>query len=196
MQKRQFGKSGLEVSALGFGCMGLSYGYGPAADKEEGIKLIRAAVDRGATLFDAAEAYGPFTNENLYLRAQSYDAQGQRDLPDAPFVTLVYWTTSFPALQRVVTRDLSGEISNVPDPPSELTFGTNGTYAELKNKVPPARRKIAETAAYDMQGRFLYRQITIPPFTYYFASLEAWPEERACLIAVRLANSVEPDRPH
>ena len=65
MQKRTFGKSNLEVSSLGLGCMGLSYGYGPATDKEEAIKLIRAAVERGVTFFDTAEAYGPFTNEEV-----------------------------------------------------------------------------------------------------------------------------------
>ncbi len=65
MQKRILGKSGLEVSALGFGCMGLSYGYGPATDKEQAIKVIRAAYDGGVTFFDTAEAYGPFENEKL-----------------------------------------------------------------------------------------------------------------------------------
>jgi aryl-alcohol dehydrogenase-like predicted oxidoreductase len=65
MQKRKLGKSGLEVSALGLGCMGMSYGYGPAADKQEMISLIRSAVERGITFFDSAEAYGPFTNEEL-----------------------------------------------------------------------------------------------------------------------------------
>src|SRR4051812_32907994 len=65
MQKRILGKSGLEVSALGLGCMGLSYGYGPATDKQNAINLIRAAYDRGVTFFDTAEAYGPFTNEEL-----------------------------------------------------------------------------------------------------------------------------------
>ena len=65
MEKRQLGKSGLEVSALGLGCMGLSFGYGPATDKNEGISLIRAAFERGVTFFDTAEAYGPFTNEEL-----------------------------------------------------------------------------------------------------------------------------------
>jgi aryl-alcohol dehydrogenase-like predicted oxidoreductase len=65
MQKRTLGKSGLEVSALGLGCMGLSYGYGPATDRKEAIALIRAAVERGVTFFDTAEIYGPFTNEEL-----------------------------------------------------------------------------------------------------------------------------------
>jgi len=65
MKKRKLGKSNLEVSAIGLGCMGLSYGYGPAVEKKEGIKLIRAAVERGVTFFDTAEAYGPFTNEEL-----------------------------------------------------------------------------------------------------------------------------------
>jgi aryl-alcohol dehydrogenase-like predicted oxidoreductase len=65
MQKRKLGKSNLEVSALGLGCMGMSFGYGPAADKQEMISLIRSAVERGVTFFDTAEVYGPFTNEEL-----------------------------------------------------------------------------------------------------------------------------------
>jgi aryl-alcohol dehydrogenase-like predicted oxidoreductase len=65
MQKRKLGKSNLEVSALGLGCMGMSFGYGPAADKQEMISLIRMAVERGVTFFDTAEVYGPFTNEEL-----------------------------------------------------------------------------------------------------------------------------------
>ncbi|MBL4678453.1 MAG: aldo/keto reductase [Mucilaginibacter sp.] len=65
MKKRQLGKSGLEVSALGLGCMGLSFGYGPATDKSDAIKLLREAVERGVTFFDSAEAYGPNDNEVL-----------------------------------------------------------------------------------------------------------------------------------
>jgi aryl-alcohol dehydrogenase-like predicted oxidoreductase len=65
MQKRKLGKSKLEVSAIGLGCMGMSFGYGPAGDKQEMISLIRAAVERGVTFFDTAEVYGPFTNEEL-----------------------------------------------------------------------------------------------------------------------------------
>jgi aryl-alcohol dehydrogenase-like predicted oxidoreductase len=76
MQKRKLGKSGLEVSALGLGCMGMSYAYGPAGDRKEMISLIRSAVERGITMFDTAEVYGPFVNEELVgealapLRAQ------------------------------------------------------------------------------------------------------------------------------
>jgi len=65
MQKRKLGKSNLEVSALGLGCMGMSFGYGPAGDKQEMISVIRASVERGVTFFDTAEVYGPFTNEEL-----------------------------------------------------------------------------------------------------------------------------------
>jgi len=65
MQKRKLGKSNLEVSAIGLGCMGLSFGYGPAVEKQQGIALIRKAVESGVTFFDTAEVYGPFTNEEL-----------------------------------------------------------------------------------------------------------------------------------
>src|SRR5882672_11723478 len=65
MQKRKLGKAGLEVSAIGFGCMGLNFAYGPGLDKQEAISLIRDAFAGGVTFFDTAEAYGPFTNEEL-----------------------------------------------------------------------------------------------------------------------------------
>jgi aryl-alcohol dehydrogenase-like predicted oxidoreductase len=71
MQKRKLGKSGLEVSAIGLGCMGMSFGYGPAADRQEMISLLRTAVERGVTFFDTAEVYGPFTNEELVGEALS-----------------------------------------------------------------------------------------------------------------------------
>jgi aryl-alcohol dehydrogenase-like predicted oxidoreductase len=76
MQKRKLGSSGLEVSAVGLGCMGMSFSYGPAADKREMISLLRSAVDRGVTFFDTAEVYGPFTNEELVGEALS-DFRGQ-----------------------------------------------------------------------------------------------------------------------
>src|SRR5437867_2583911 len=99
MQKRKLGKSNLEVSALGLGCMGMSFGYGPAADKQEMISLIRSAVERGVTLFDTAEAYGPFTNEELVGEALgpfrdhvviatkfgfTFESGGQRGLDSRP----------------------------------------------------------------------------------------------------------------
>src|SRR4051794_7187144 len=65
MQKRTLGQSGLEVSEIGFGCMGMSFGYGPAKDKQEMIPILHAAVERGVTFFDTAEVYGPFINEEL-----------------------------------------------------------------------------------------------------------------------------------
>src|ERR1700757_1332724 len=65
MKRRKLGKTDLEVSAIGLGCMGMSFGLGPAVDKQQGISLIRAAVERGVTFFDTAESYGPFVNEEL-----------------------------------------------------------------------------------------------------------------------------------
>ena len=68
MKKRTLGKNGLEVSAIGLGCMGLSFGYGPATEKQQGITLIRSAYERGVTFFDTAEAYGPFTKRRTRRR--------------------------------------------------------------------------------------------------------------------------------
>jgi aryl-alcohol dehydrogenase-like predicted oxidoreductase len=99
MQKRKLGRSHVEVSALGLGCMGMSFGYGPAADKQEMISLIRSAVERGVTFFDTAEAYGPFTNEELIGEALApfrdhvviatkfgftFESGGQRGLDSRP----------------------------------------------------------------------------------------------------------------
>jgi aryl-alcohol dehydrogenase-like predicted oxidoreductase len=99
MQMRRLGKSNLEVSALGLGCMGMSFGYGPPGDRQEMISLIRAAVDRGVTFFDTAEAYGPFTNEELVGEALgpvrdrvviatkfgfTFEPNGQRGLSSRP----------------------------------------------------------------------------------------------------------------
>src|SRR6185437_14497355 len=79
MQKRTLGKSGLEVSALGFGCMGLSFGYGPATEKTAALNLLRTAYDAGVTFFDTAEAYGPFQNEELVGEAFA-------TVPDKPVI--------------------------------------------------------------------------------------------------------------
>ena len=96
MQKRQLGKSGLEVSALGLGCMGMSFGYGPAGDKQEMISLLRAAVEHGITFFDTAEVYGPFTNEELVGEAL------------APFRGQVVIATKFGFDTRVDPRGTKG----------------------------------------------------------------------------------------
>ena len=97
MQKRRLGRSNLEVTALGFGCMGMSFGYGPPADRKESIAVIRAAVERGVTFFDTAEVYGPFTNEELVGEALApfpdrvviaskfgFDLEGSRGLDSRP----------------------------------------------------------------------------------------------------------------
>src|SRR6266446_2267954 len=83
MQKRKLGRTNLEVSAVGLGCMGMSFGYGPAADKQEMIALLRSAVDRGVTFFDTAEVYGPFTNEELLGEAQTPGANDRALSVDA-----------------------------------------------------------------------------------------------------------------
>ena len=78
MKKRKLGSGNLEVSALGLGCMGRSFSYGPAGDKREMISLIRAAVERGITFFDTAEVYGPFTNEELLGEASGREHRSSR----------------------------------------------------------------------------------------------------------------------
>ena len=100
MQKRKLGNSNLEVSALGLGCMGMSYGYGPAADKQEMISLIRTAVERGITFFDTAEAYGPFTNEELVGEAL------------APFRGQVAISTAGEILLRVINDPVCADGPN------------------------------------------------------------------------------------
>jgi len=94
MKKRVLGNSGLEVSALGFGCMGLSFGFGPATGKQEAIKVIRAAYDGGVTFFDTAEAYGPFVNEEVVGEALQ------------PFRDKVVIATKFGFLNGVPTQGL------------------------------------------------------------------------------------------
>jgi aryl-alcohol dehydrogenase-like predicted oxidoreductase len=103
MQKRKLGNSGLEVSALGLGCMGMSSAYGPPADKQEMIALIGAAVERGVTLFDTAEAYGPFANEELLGEAL------------APFHSQVVIATKFGFDIDPVTGSRSGGVNSRPE---------------------------------------------------------------------------------
>lgn len=101
MQKRKLGKSSLEVSALGLGCMGLSYGYGPATEKSQAIALIRTAFERGVTFFDTAEAYGPFVNEELVGEAL------------APFRDKVVIATKFGFRDGKVDAGLDSSAANV-----------------------------------------------------------------------------------
>ena len=101
MEKRILGNSGLEVSALGFGCMGLSYGYGPATDTQTGVALIRAAFERGVTFFDTAEAYGPGTNEELVGEAV------------APFRDQVVIATKFGFIDGMVAKGMDSRPENI-----------------------------------------------------------------------------------
>src|SRR5213596_1359658 len=103
MQKRKLGKSNLEVSAIGLGCMGMSFGYGPPKDKQEMIALIRTAVERGVTFFDTAEVYGPFVNEELVGEAL------------APFRGRVVIATKFGFNLDPVARVNNGGLNSQPD---------------------------------------------------------------------------------
>jgi aryl-alcohol dehydrogenase-like predicted oxidoreductase len=120
MKKRKLGKSNLEVSAIGLGCMGLSYGFGPAVDKKEGILLIRAAVERGVTFFDTAEAYGPFANEELVGEAL------------APFRDQVVIATKFGfKVDPTVERGLNG----VDSRPEHIKQVAEASLKRLKTDV-------------------------------------------------------------
>src|SRR3989454_6297088 len=138
MQKRALGKSGLEVSALGFGCMGISFGYGPAASRDDGIAIIRAAVDGGVTFFDTAEAYGPYTNEELVGEALApvrdrvaiatkfgfkFESGGQRGLDSRPAHIKEVAEASLKRL-RIDAIDLFYQHRVDPDVPIEDVAGT------------------------------------------------------------------------
>jgi aryl-alcohol dehydrogenase-like predicted oxidoreductase len=139
MQKRKLGNSNLEVSAIGLGCMGMSFGYGPAADKREMISLIRSAFERGVTFFDTAEAYGPFANEELVgealapVRGQvviatkfgfEFDSDGQqRGLNSRPERIKEVVESSLKRL-KVETIDLLYQHRVDPDVPIEDVAGT------------------------------------------------------------------------
>jgi len=120
MQKRKLGKSNLEVSAIGLGCMGLSFGLGPAVDKAEGISLIRAAVERGVTFFDTAEVYGPFTNEELVGEAL------------APFRNQVVIATKF---GWAPNPDEGGKWSALDSRPEHIKEAVEGSLKRLKTDV-------------------------------------------------------------
>jgi aryl-alcohol dehydrogenase-like predicted oxidoreductase len=118
MQKRKLGKSNLEVSALGLGCMGLSFGYGPAVDKQQGISLIRAAFERGVTFFDTAEGYGPFKNEELLGEAV------------APFRNQVVIATKF-----AFKFDAKGKQAGLDSRPEHIKEVAEASLKRLKSDV-------------------------------------------------------------
>jgi aryl-alcohol dehydrogenase-like predicted oxidoreductase len=113
MQKRKLGKSGLEVSAIGLGCMGMSHGYGPASDKKEMISLIHEAIDRGVTFFDTAEVYGPYVNEELVGEAL------------APFKEKVVIATKF-GIQMVNGKQV------LDSKPEQIRQSVEGSLKRLK----------------------------------------------------------------
>src|SRR6267378_2371784 len=120
MQKRKLGKSNLAVSGLGLGCMGMSFGYGPAADKKEVISLIRSAVERGVTFFDTAEVYGPFTNEELVGEAL------------APFRDQVVIATKFGFAPN---PDDAGKWTALDSRPEHIKQAAEGSLKRLKTDV-------------------------------------------------------------
>jgi aryl-alcohol dehydrogenase-like predicted oxidoreductase len=120
MKKRKLGKSNLEVSAMGLGCMGMSFGLGPAVDKKEGISLIRAAVERGVTFFDTAEVYGPFTNEELVGEAL------------APFRDQVVIATKF---GWAPNPEDGGKWTSLNSRPEHIKEAVEGSLKRLKTDV-------------------------------------------------------------
>ena len=120
MKKRRLGKSNLEVSAIGLGCMGLSFGLGPAVEKKEGISLIRAAVERGVTFFDTAEVYGPFTNEELVGEAL------------APFRAQVVIATKF---GWAPNPDVGGKWIALDSRPEHIKVAAEDSLKRLKTDV-------------------------------------------------------------
>jgi aryl-alcohol dehydrogenase-like predicted oxidoreductase len=118
MQKRKLGKSNLEVSALGLGCMGLSFGYGPAVEKEKGISLLRSAVERGVTFFDTAQIYGPYTNEELVGEAL------------APFRGQVVIATKFG-----FEFDAEGKVIGLNSRPEHIRSMTENSLKRLRIEV-------------------------------------------------------------
>src|SRR6266550_310943 len=120
MQKRKLGKSNLEVSALGLGCMGMSFGLGPAMDKKDGISLIRTAIERGVTFFDTAEVYGPCTNEELVGEAL------------APYRDRVVIATKFGFAPN---PDDGGKWSALDSRPEHIKEAAEGSLKRLKTNV-------------------------------------------------------------
>src|SRR5439155_1055814 len=149
MQKRKLGKSNLEVSAIGLGCMGMSFGYGPAKDKNEMMSLIRAAVERGITFFDTAEVYGPFTNEELVGEAL------------APFREQVVIATKF-GFKPASTGDARwSELDSRPEQINENTTFDSSDFRNILPRFTPEARKTNQ-ALVDLLGEIAKRKKATP----------------------------------
>ena len=135
MQKRKLGKSGPEVSAIGMGCMGMSFSYGPPKDKQEMILLLRAAVDRGITFFDTAEVYGPFTNEELCGRGACTGARPRRNRHQVRFLTMRHRQR-----QLAATQQPAKSIREVADASSTAEDGRDRSVLSAPRRSRSAHR--------------------------------------------------------
>ena len=149
MQKRTLGMSGLEVSALGLGCMGLSFGLGPATEKSEAIKLIRAAVQRGVTFFDTAEVYGPYINEEVVGEVLLPFA-GKSSLPLSLALSLIRTITASgprPTAGPTTSSRSSKVLSNACRPTPSISSINIASTPTLQSKILPARSKSSSRQA-------------------------------------------------
>jgi hypothetical protein len=122
-----------------------------------------------------------------YVRTQDYNQKLENNDPNAPFVTKAYWASSIEAVKRVVLGDATVSVETVgANAPRQLLQGTKGTYAELKAKIPASEAKGSESAKYSNKGAFLYKQIRIGRFEYYFIGNEIAPDEKVFMIGVAL----------
>src|ERR1700756_2068607 len=172
MEKRKLGKSNLEVSAIGLGCMGLSFGYGPAANEKEGIALILAAVERGVTFFDTAEVYGPFSNEELVGQAL------------APFRSKVLIATKFGWEANPAD---GGKWNNLNSRPEHIKQVAEASLRRLKSDVIDLfyqHRVDPNVPIEDVAGavRDLIRQGKVNPFGLSEAGVQT----------IRCAHAVQP----
>jgi aryl-alcohol dehydrogenase-like predicted oxidoreductase len=181
MQKRTLGSSGLEVSALGLGCMGLSHAMGPATDKQEAIALIRSAVERGVTFFDTAQVYGPFTNEELVGEAVApvrdqvviatkfgFDFSGKGGLNSHPEYIKQMVEDSLKRL-RIETIDLLYQHRVDPDVPIEEVAGT------VKNLIQQG--KVKHFGLSEAGVRTIRRAHAVQPVTALQSEYSLWWRE-------------------
>ena len=184
MKTRTLGNSGLEVSALGYGCMGLGAVYGPATDRQQGIAIVRAAVDRGVTLFDTAEAYGPFTNEELVgealgpVRSQvviatkfgfGINSDGNRYGLDSRPEHIRSVVDAMLARLQVATIDLLYQHRVDPDVPIEDVAGT------VKRLI--AEGKVRHFGLSEASAATIRRAHTVQPVTAVQSEYSLWTRD-------------------